>query len=99
MAYGIGSRIKLAYTRAIIDAILDGRIEDSGFDVFPIFNFQIPKKVPHVDSNILNPKQTWSDAAAYDAMAKKLASQFNENFKRFSSTLLGKKLSESGPTI
>lgn len=98
-AYGIGSRIKLAYTRAIIDAILDGRIEDSGFDVFPIFNFQIPKKIPHVDSNILNPKQTWSDAAAYDAMAKKLASQFNENFKRFSSTLLGKKLSESGPTI
>jgi len=98
-AYGVGSRIKLAYTRAIIDAILNGRIEDAGFDVFPIFNFQIPKEVPHVDRQILNPKQTWADAAAYDAMAKKLASQFNENFKRFSSSLLGKKLSESGPTV
>ncbi|MGE4170671.1 MAG: phosphoenolpyruvate carboxykinase (ATP) [Candidatus Margulisiibacteriota bacterium] len=91
-SYGTGSRMSLKYTRAIIDAILDGSLEQGEFEVFPIFNFQIPKAVAHVDAAVLNPKNTWADKAAYEATAKKLAQQFVTNFKKFTDNEEGKRL-------
>ena len=98
-AYGVGSRIKLSYTRAIIDAILDGTLESGEFENFDVFNFQIPKAIKGVASSILNPRQTWKDTAAYDALREKLATQFKDNFKKFVNTESGKSLESSGPQI
>lgn len=96
-AYGIGKRINLPSTRAIIDAILDGSIEKTPFENFPIFNFQIPTQLPGVDSAILNPRNTWTDKAAYDDSARKLAEKFVNNFKRFVGTPSGKAVENAGP--
>ncbi|NBV83243.1 phosphoenolpyruvate carboxykinase (ATP), partial [bacterium] len=95
--YGVGKRISLKATRAIIDAILDGSIEDAEFQNFDVFNFQIPKSLPGVDSEILNPSATWADKAAYAATVQKLAHQFVENFKKFATTPAGKSVESVGP--
>jgi phosphoenolpyruvate carboxykinase (ATP) len=97
--YGVGSRIKLRYTRAIIDSILSGDIENGSFDVFPIFNFQIPASIEGVDAALLNPSETWSDTNEYQQACKNLATQFLDNFKTFTTTSSGQALEESGPTI
>jgi len=91
-AYGTGDRMPLNITRAIIDAIHDGSIRDTEFEIFPCFNFQIPKSLPNVPSEILNPKNTWKDKAAYDKGFKKLVNMFIENFKSFTDTEEGKAL-------
>ncbi len=96
-AYGIGKRINLPSTRAIIDAILDGSIETVSFENFPIFNFKIPTQLPGVDAAILNPRNTWSDKEAYDQSARQLGDKFVTNFKRFVATPSGKALFEAGP--
>ncbi|RAP39218.1 phosphoenolpyruvate carboxykinase (ATP) [Candidatus Marinamargulisbacteria bacterium SCGC AAA071-K20] len=96
-AYGVGSRINLPNTRAIIDAILDGSIETVDFENFECFNFQIPKALPGVDAGILNPRNTWSNTEAFDQMRTKLAKQFKENFKIFTSNEKGKALELVGP--
>ncbi len=80
---GVGSRMKIAYTRAMIRAILAGHLKDTEFEVDPIFGLYIPKVVPGVPHDVLVPKNTWADKAAYDATAKKLAKMFHENFKQF----------------
>ena len=84
--YGVGSRMKIAYTRAMITAALTGALDDVGYDVDPIFNLSVPTSCPHVPSEVLNPKNTWADGAAYDAQANKLAEMFKENFKKFEKT-------------
>jgi phosphoenolpyruvate carboxykinase (ATP) len=81
--YGVGKRINLPNTRAIIDAILDGSIDKAETDIFPVFNFKIPKALHGVDAKILNPKNTWSDKKAYDETLEKLAERFQTNFKKF----------------
>jgi phosphoenolpyruvate carboxykinase (ATP) len=96
-AYGTGSRISIKNTRAIIDAILDGSIENVPYTESHVFGFLVPTEVPHVDSAILDPKNTWADHAAYDVNAQKLATQFKENFKKFSGTPLGDSLVNFGP--
>ena len=96
-AYGTGSRIKLAYTRAIIDAILDGSIEGSDWDKTPTFNLQIPQHLNGVPSEILNPRNTWENEKLFEETAQKLARQFREGFKKFTQTTLGKKLETFGP--
>jgi phosphoenolpyruvate carboxykinase (ATP) len=95
--YGIGKRISLKATRAIIDSILDGSIEKAQFETFPTFNFQIPTALPGVDSEILNPTKTWADKAAYAATVQKLSGQFVENFKKFATTPVGKSVEAVGP--
>ncbi len=82
--YGVGSRMSLPYTRAILKAIFSGELEKVPTETDPFFNLQIPKSCSGVPSEILNPKNTWKDKAAYDATAKKLANQFVQNFKKFS---------------
>lgn len=82
-AYGEGSRMKIKYTRAMLNAALDGDLDDVAFVVDGRFGFEVPTSCPGVPSDVLQPRTTWSDGAAYDATADKLASMFNENFKRY----------------
>jgi phosphoenolpyruvate carboxykinase (ATP) len=70
-------------TRALLNAALDGSLKQAKFRKDPWFGFDVPVAVPDVDSAILDPRQTWTDKAAYDATAAKLVRLFNENFARF----------------
>lgn len=98
-SYGVGQRIALKQTRAIIDAIFDGSIEKADFQTTPRFQLRIPASLPNVDSTILNPVDTWTDKDAFLATAKKLAAQFQDNFKRFETTAEGKQVASAGPVL
>jgi phosphoenolpyruvate carboxykinase (ATP) len=78
--HGVGKRISLKDTRAIIDAIHTGALAKAKTERDPIFGFDIVTEVPGVGSDILRPRDGWADKAAYDAMAKKLATLFKKNF-------------------
>lgn len=82
-AYGTGKRMQLKYTRAMIDAALEGKLKDVEFIQHPVFGLQMPTECPNVPSEVLNPKQTWSDGNAYDNKAKTLANSFKKNFKKY----------------
>lgn len=82
-AFGVGSRMKLAYTRAVVDAILGNQLNDAEFDTMDVFGLAIPKSVDNVPSEILSPRQTWADGAAFDATIAKLAGMFNDNFAKY----------------
>jgi phosphoenolpyruvate carboxykinase (ATP) len=81
--YGQGSRMKIAHTRAMITAALEGGLDDVGYRKHPVFNLDVPSTCPGVPENVLDPRSTWPDPAKYDAQAKRLAGMFVENFKRF----------------
>lgn len=81
--YGVGNRIKLAYTRAIIDAVLEGKLDDAETVQDEFFGLNIPTKISQVPSEILLPRNTWIDKAAYDKAASALAESFRNNFKKF----------------
>ncbi len=81
--YGVGSRMAIAHTRAMVNAALDGSLNGVEYDVEPFFGLAVPRNVPGVPDNVLNPRNAWSDRAAYDAQAKKLAGLFASNFERF----------------
>jgi phosphoenolpyruvate carboxykinase (ATP) len=80
--YGTGERIKLKYTRAIVHAALGGELDESNTRRDPIFELAVPTEINRVPANVLNPRSTWSDPAAYDAQARKLAGMFRENFEK-----------------
>ena len=80
---GVGNRMRLPYTRAMVNAAIDGRLADVAFTTEPFFGLSIPTSVPNVPDEVLNPRVAWADPAAYDEQAKKLAGLFFENFKRF----------------
>jgi len=77
--YGVGERIKLRHTRAMVTAILNGSLKEASYVTEPHFGLRIPKSAPDVPSEILAPKNTWSDASAFDAKARELAAKFHEN--------------------
>ncbi|WP_019243969.1 MULTISPECIES: phosphoenolpyruvate carboxykinase (ATP) [Bacillus] len=81
--YGVGSRMKLAYTRAMIQAALEGDLTTVETEKDAIFGLEIPQHVPGVPDDVLQPYKTWSDQAAYETKAKELATKFRENFKKF----------------
>lgn len=81
--YGVGSRMKLAYTRAMVTAVVENQLDDVAFTAEPYFGLQIPTHVPGVPEEALNPRNTWADKDAYDAQARKLVGMFIENFKQF----------------
>ena len=83
--YGVGSRMKIAYTRAMIRAILNGSLAGVATSPDPIFGVQIPASCPDVPAEVLQPRNTWSDKAKYDTQAKDLAQRFNVNFKKYES--------------
>ena len=78
--YGVGQRMSIAHTRALIDAALNGRLEHVPMVEDPIFGLQIPTRCPDVPERVLQPWLTWSDRAAYDAKAHQLARSFHEHF-------------------
>ena len=82
-AYGVGSRMKIAHTRAMIRAALSGALDNVAYQTDPVFNLHVPQAVPGVPAEVLSPRKTWSNAADYDAQARKLAAMFIENFKSF----------------
>ena len=82
--YGVGSRMKIKYTRAMLNAALDGELNNVEYVTDKRFGFEIPKSCPGVPPEVLIPKQTWGDGDEYDTTADKLATMFNENFKRYS---------------
>jgi len=96
--YGVGKRMSIKATRAIIDAILDGSLDNAEFENFPIFNMEIPKAVEGVETNLLNPRNTWEDKDSYDVTLRKLGDMFLKNFKTFTDTEEGKTLESAGPT-
>ena len=81
--YGVGNRMKLSYTRAMITAALNGSLEKVKFETLPIFNLQMPTTCPNAPAEILNPRNTWKDKDAYDAKANDLAMSFNKNFEQY----------------
>jgi phosphoenolpyruvate carboxykinase (ATP) len=95
--YGVGKRFDLAATRAIVTAALNGELKDVPTAQDPIFGLHIPKAVKGVSPELLTPKQTWSDPAAYDAKAMELAKLFVRNFEKFPNA--HKEVRAAGPTI
>lgn len=81
--YGVGERMSLKHTRALITAALQGDLDAVDYQAHPVFGVQIPQSCPNVPDNVLNPKNTWEDKNAYDAKANELARAFGKNFKRF----------------
>ena len=81
--YGVGSRMKLKYTRAMITAALNGDLDQVKFTEHKVFGVQVPAEVPQVQSDILDPVETWSDKKAYHKQANQLAAAFVKNFKKY----------------
>jgi phosphoenolpyruvate carboxykinase (ATP) len=81
--YGIGSRMKLDYTRAMITAALNGQLDKVDYIPHPIFGMLMPIECPGVPAEVLNPRNTWDDPKEYDEKAKNLAHQFITNFKKY----------------
>jgi len=81
--YGVGHRMSIKHTRAILDAIHDGSLKDASYTEDPVFGLAIPTSCPNVPDEVLVPKNTWKDPADYEKTAKKLAGLFHENFKKY----------------
>src|SRR5690606_1525036 len=82
-SYGVGERINLKYTRAMIAAVLDGSLEKAVYVKDPVFGLQIPVQCPGVPKDILTPKNTWRSKSAYDETALNLSNQFARNFNQY----------------
>ncbi len=85
--YGTGKRISIAHTRAIVRATLSGALARVATEADPLFGLQIPASVPGVPQEVLNPRSTWHDTAAYDTKARELAERFKKNFEQFASAV------------
>ena len=81
--YGLGSRMKIVHTRAMVNAALQGRLDGVKFRKDPLFGIDVPLECPGVPANVLNPRDTWEDKSAYDNKARELADRFIKNFKQF----------------
>jgi phosphoenolpyruvate carboxykinase (ATP) len=94
--HGVGSRMKLSHTRRMVTAALSGELDGAETTTDPVFGLTIPKHVDGVPDEVLQPRETWKDKAAYDAQAKKLAEMFRKNFEQFAATA-GEKVAAAGP--
>ena len=81
--YGVGSRMRIEVTRALLNAALDGSLAHVQMDADPNFGLQVPREAPGVPAKVLHPRETWDDPSTYDRQARKLARMFCENFKQF----------------
>jgi phosphoenolpyruvate carboxykinase (ATP) len=81
--YGVGSRMKIAHTRAMINAALAGGLDTLPYETDPIFNVAVPTECPGVPAAVLQPRNTWANPADYDTQARKLAKMFVDNFKTY----------------
>jgi len=96
---GSGKRISIKDTRGIIDAILDGSIAKASMKTLPYFNVEIPTQLPGVDTNILDPRDTYQDASEWEEKAKDLAQRFRKNFAKYEGNEVGKALVSAGPQL
>ncbi len=96
---GTGKRISLKDTRAIIDAIIDGSIEEAPKTRIPIMNLEVPTELPNVSEGILDPRNTYNDASEWEEKAKELAAKYIKNFEQYCNTDEGNKLIASGPQL
>jgi len=96
---GTGKRISIQDTRGIITAILDGSIEGAPTKNLPVFNLEIPTELKGVDTNVLDPRDTYADAAEWDTKAKDLAGRFIKNFVKYTDNEEGKALVAAGPQL
>jgi phosphoenolpyruvate carboxykinase (ATP) len=81
--YGTGERIRLRHTRAMLDAALEGKLAGVALREHPLFGLLLPESCPGVPAEVLDPRRTWRDAAAYDAKAREVAKRFERNFAQF----------------
>ncbi len=95
---GGGSRIKIPYTRAMISAALNGSLDSVEYRKDPFFGFKVPASVPGVPAEVLDPRQTWADPAAYDQQVRTLVAKFEENFHQFAKEV-APKVTEAGPSL
>ena len=93
--YGVGSRMKLSYTRAMVKAALEGELKKVKYTEHPIFKVAVPLTVPNVPSEILNPENTWGDKDKYNLKAKELAFKFSNNFSKFNG--VSESIRKAGP--
>ena len=96
---GTGKRISIRDTRGIIDAILNGSIKTAPTKKMPFFNFEVPTELPGVDPKILDPRDTYTDAAEWETKAKDLAARFQKNFAKYEGNEAGKALVSAGPQL
>jgi phosphoenolpyruvate carboxykinase (ATP) len=96
---GTGKRISIKDTRAIIDAILDGSIEKAETKVIPVFNFEVPTALHDVDTNILDPRNTYQNAEEWHTKAQDLAGRFIKNFVQYTDNEEGENLVQAGPQL
>lgn len=96
---GTGKRISIKDTRGIIDGILNNDILEAPTKKIPYFDFEVPTELKGVDTNILDPRDTYEDASEWDAKAKDLAERFVKNFKKYEGNEAGKALVEAGPKL
>lgn len=96
---GTGKRISIKDTRAIIDAILDGSIEEVESKMVPVFNFKVPVSLNDVNSSILDPRDTYEEASQWEVKAKDLAARFVKNFEQYTDNLEGQNLVKAGPQL
>ena len=94
--YGTGQRMKLKYTRAMINAALSGNLNKVSYETHEIFGIKMPTVCPNVPTEVLNPKSTWKDKEAYDVKAKELANTFRRNFSQFKD-YASQEILEGGP--
>ena len=97
-AYGTGQRMKLSYTRAMVRAALAGKLDKVKLATDPVFGLHVPTAIEGVPTEILMPRNTWKDSAAYDTQAKKLAGMFAENIKKFGDAV-SKDIIGAGPKV
>jgi phosphoenolpyruvate carboxykinase (ATP) len=96
--FGEGHRMEIKYTRAMVNAALDGELDVHSFEQEKFFGLSIPTEVPGVPADVLNPKNTWKDKEAYDSSAESLGRKFHENFTTFASEV-DKAVLEAGPLV
>jgi phosphoenolpyruvate carboxykinase (ATP) len=94
--HGIGTRIKIKYTREMLNAAIDGKLENTETWIHPIFNLEVPKEIEGIPTKLLNPEKTWDSPEAYQMQSKMLAKLFVENFKKYDS-LIDNSIAEAGP--
>ncbi len=96
--YGEGHRMKLGYTRQMLSEALEGNLDDVTFDIDSVFGLAIPNEVDGIPTEILTPRNTWSDKEAYDDKAEELAAMFAENFQQFEDEA-SQELIKAGPKV
>ena len=96
--YGVGERIALPYTRAMVRAALQGKLDDVPTETDPIFGLPVPVHCPDVPDRLLHPRETWADPRAYDEQARQLVQMFHENFQQFAGRV-GPEVMAAGPPI